>query len=175
MAPRPSATRRAGGGSPSPSPPAPGCSPISPAGGSTEAGRHACAVGDDPGSSSSMTLGSAPSPAPRPTTSTSWWPSAEAARSSLPPTVPPPTGTGRSRACGARRGAPPLPARLRRAPKEGTVYYCPDCGTRYLGVQRCEDCDRFCRRLGAGGLCPCCDEPVALKDLVEGVTIMFSE
>jgi hypothetical protein len=81
----------------------------------------------------------------------------------------------KQRAFRARRGAPPLPARLRRAPKDSTVYYCPDCDTRYLGVQRCEDCDRFCRRLGAGGLCPCCDEPVALKDLVEGVTIMFSD
>ena len=81
----------------------------------------------------------------------------------------------KQRAFRARRGAPPVPARLKRAPKDSTVYYCPDCGTRYLGVQRCEDCDRFCRRLGAGGLCPCCDEPVALKDLVEGVTIMFSE
>jgi len=73
----------------------------------------------------------------------------------------------------ARRGTPPL--RLERAPKDSTVYYCPDCNTRYLGAQRCEDCDRFCRRLGAGGLCPCCDEPVALKDLLEGVTIMFSD
>jgi len=85
------------------------------------------------------------------------------------------TNACKQRAFRARRGAPPLPARLKRAPKEGTVYFCPDCGTRYLGIQRCEDCDRFCRRLGAGGLCPCCEEPVALKDLVEGVTIMFSE
>jgi hypothetical protein len=85
------------------------------------------------------------------------------------------SGACRQRALRARRGAPPLPARLKRAPKEGTVYYCPSCDTRYLGVQRCEDCDRFCRRLGAGGLCPCCEEPVALKDLIEGVTIMFAE
>jgi hypothetical protein len=81
----------------------------------------------------------------------------------------------RQRAFRARRGTPPLPARLKRAPKDGTVYSCPDCGTRYLGVQRCENRDRFCRRLGAGGPCPCCDEPVALKDLLEGVTIMFSD
>ena len=72
-------------------------------------------------------------------------------------------------------GKGPLPARLRRVPKDSTVYYCPDCDTRYLGVQRCEGCDRFCRRLGAGGICPCCDEPVALKELAEGVTIMFSD
>ena len=81
----------------------------------------------------------------------------------------------KQRAFRARREAPPLPARLKCAPKDSTVYYCPDCGTRYLGVQRCEGCDRFCRRLGAGGLCPCCDSPVALKDLIEGVTIMFSD
>jgi predicted RNA-binding Zn-ribbon protein involved in translation (DUF1610 family) len=81
----------------------------------------------------------------------------------------------KQRAFRARRGAPPVPARLQRASTANTVYFCPDCGTRYLGVQRCEDCDRFCRRLGAGGLCPNCDEPVALKDLIEGVTIMFSD
>jgi hypothetical protein len=92
--------------------------------------------------------------------------------------------SGRSRYCGnacrqrayrGRQGTPPLPVVLKRAPKESTIYYCPECDTRYLGAQYCDSCDRFCRRLGAGGLCPCCDEPVALKDLIEGVTIMFSD
>lgn len=67
-----------------------------------------------------------------------------------------------------------LPAHLTSASRDHTVYFCPDCGARYLGVERCETCDRFCRPLGAGGRCPCCSKPVALKDLVEGVTIMFS-
>jgi hypothetical protein len=92
--------------------------------------------------------------------------------------------SGRSRYCGnacrqrayrARRGTPAMPTRMTRPPKEGTVYYCDECDTRYLGVQYCESCKRFCRRLGAGGLCPCCDEPVAVKDLIEGVAIMLSE
>ena len=46
-----------------------------------------------------------------------------------------------------------------------TVYECPSCEQRYLGVQRCDDCNTFCRRIGPGGLCPHCDEPVAHHDL----------
>jgi hypothetical protein len=37
---------------------------------------------------------------------------------------------------------------------------------RFLGQQRCPDCGLFCRRIGPGGLCPHCDEPVALADLL---------
>ena len=37
---------------------------------------------------------------------------------------------------------------------------------RYLGQQRCPDCHRFCRRLGPGGACPHCDEPVTFVDLL---------
>ena len=47
-----------------------------------------------------------------------------------------------------------------------TVYECPSCGARYLGQQRCPDCGLFCRRVGPGGRCPHCDEPVALADLI---------
>ena len=59
----------------------------------------------------------------------------------------------------------------RRAPVEpvvtrsGTVYECPAFEARYLGEQRCEDCNTWCRRLGPGALCPHCDEPVAMSDL----------
>jgi ribosomal protein L37AE/L43A len=57
---------------------------------------------------------------------------------------------------------------LRRSPKTAVVYQCPECETRYLGSQRCPDCGVFCRRRpGPGGLCPHCDEPVALSDLVD--------
>jgi hypothetical protein len=78
---------------------------------------------------------------------------------------------GRQRFCSAacrqaawRRGhAPPLPTR---APRPATVYECPACGTRYLGEQRCPECQQFCRRIGPGGLCPHCNEPVALADLL---------
>ena len=57
----------------------------------------------------------------------------------------------------------PLPAR---SPRLATVYECPSCGTRYLGEQRCPDCQHFCRRIGPGGRCPHCDEPVAVDDLL---------
>ena len=59
----------------------------------------------------------------------------------------------------------------RRAPAEplvarsGTVYECPQCDARYLGEQRCGDCNTWCRRLGPGAPCPHCDEPVAMSDL----------
>jgi hypothetical protein len=35
-----------------------------------------------------------------------------------------------------------------------------------VGEQRCEECNTWCRRVGPGGLCPCCDEPVAVADLL---------
>lgn len=60
---------------------------------------------------------------------------------------------------------PTIPAA--RWPREHTVYECPDCGERLLGEQRCEDCGRFARRVGAGGHCPHCDELVAVTDLLD--------
>jgi hypothetical protein len=48
-----------------------------------------------------------------------------------------------------------------------TVYACDACGTRALGQQRCEDCGSFMRRIGVGGNCPSCDEPVAVSDLLD--------
>ena len=47
-----------------------------------------------------------------------------------------------------------------------TVYACPSCDARYLGEQRCGDCGVFCNRVGLGGTCPHCDEPVAVADLI---------
>jgi hypothetical protein len=61
-----------------------------------------------------------------------------------------------------RRSAPVEPVVAR----SDTVYLCPSCEARYLGEQRCEECNTWCRRVGPGGLCPCCDEPVALADLL---------
>ena len=49
-----------------------------------------------------------------------------------------------------------------------TVYVCEDCDTRALGEQLCSNCNRFMRAAGVGGLCPCCDEPIAVAELVEG-------
>lgn len=46
------------------------------------------------------------------------------------------------------------------------VYACPRCDERYLGERRCPDCNRFCRKLGPGGACPHCDEPILLAELL---------
>ena len=46
------------------------------------------------------------------------------------------------------------------------VYQCPDCQTRYLAQQRCPDCNIFCTRLGTGGACPCCEEPITIDELL---------
>lgn len=56
----------------------------------------------------------------------------------------------------------PIPPRTGRA---ATIYECPSCESRFLGEQRCPDCGVFCRRVGPGGSCPHCAEPVALVDL----------
>ena len=56
--------------------------------------------------------------------------------------------------------------RARHALVAQTVYECPACETRLLGEQRCPECQQFCRRIGPGGRCPHCDEPVALADLL---------
>ena len=56
--------------------------------------------------------------------------------------------------------------RSRRVLITRTVYECPACETRLLGTQRCPDCHVFCRRLGLGGPCPHCDDPVTLAELL---------
>jgi hypothetical protein len=63
----------------------------------------------------------------------------------------------------ANRAAAP---RRRQARVAHTVYECPTCETRLLGEQRCPDCRIFCRRLGLGGPCPHCDEPILLADIL---------
>ena len=47
-----------------------------------------------------------------------------------------------------------------------TVYECDGCGVRVVGEQRCEACSTFMRRVGLGGACPGCDEPVTVADLL---------
>lgn len=56
--------------------------------------------------------------------------------------------------------------RSRRALIVRTVYECPSCETRFLGEQRCPDCHTFCRRLGLGGPCPHCDDPLTLAEVL---------
>lgn len=48
-----------------------------------------------------------------------------------------------------------------------TVYECDTCGTRTVGEQHCHDCGTFMRRVGLGGHCPHCDEPIAITDLFD--------
>jgi hypothetical protein len=59
--------------------------------------------------------------------------------------------------------ADPAPVRVR---PEATIYECPSCEERYLGVRRCEPCGLFCRKVGPGGSCPHCEGPIAYEDLV---------
>lgn len=93
---------------------------------------------------------------------------------------PLPTARGRQRYCNPacrqrayrmRHGRPDdvvlEPARPRRS---SSVYQCPDCDTRYVGQQRCEDCNLFCIRLGTGGACPCCEEPLTVDELLLDLT-----
>jgi len=49
-----------------------------------------------------------------------------------------------------------------------TLYECcSTCGERYLGVQRCPDCQHFCRAVGLGGACPHCDELLLITDVLD--------
>lgn len=63
---------------------------------------------------------------------------------------------------------PPTIVLAPRTPRrQTTVYQCPECDTRHLGRQWCDDCNRPCVRVDYGGLCPNCDEPVAMSDLID--------
>ena len=61
----------------------------------------------------------------------------------------------------------PVAVPAARPRREHTIYECGDCGQRLLGKQRCPDCATFARRVGPGGPCPHCSEPVALADLIQ--------
>jgi hypothetical protein len=54
----------------------------------------------------------------------------------------------------------------RRALVTHTIYECPGCAERFLGVRRCPDCQLFCRTLGLGGRCPDCETPILLTELL---------
>jgi len=82
------------------------------------------------------------------------------------------TGRADKRWCSTRcrqrawRQAKAAPAAPSVAPRCDTVYACPVCQTRYIGEQRCPECNLWCRRVGPRGPCPHCDEPVAVQDIV---------
>jgi hypothetical protein len=69
----------------------------------------------------------------------------------------------------ARHPTPrPTPAVPPATPRRAiTIYQCPECEVRQLGHQWCHDCHQPCRRVDLGGLCPHCDEPVAISDLLD--------
>ena len=67
-----------------------------------------------------------------------------------------------------RNHQPPPPALPTGWPRRPiTVYECDSCGNRALGDQRCDDCGTWMRRVGVGGHCPACDEPIALSELTD--------
>jgi len=78
--------------------------------------------------------------------------------------------------CGACRAAAyrrrrdttrsPLTVPAARPRRPVTVYECDSCGARAVGEQRCADCATFTRRVGIGGTCPCCEEPVTVTELL---------
>ena len=68
-----------------------------------------------------------------------------------------------------------VPARAQPASRAATVYECPACGTRFLGEQRCAECNVFCRRGGPGGPCPHGEEPVAITDLCAPPTTLLAD
>jgi hypothetical protein len=45
-----------------------------------------------------------------------------------------------------------------------TVYACPSCDERFVGIRRCPECNLFGRALGFGGLRPECETPILLAD-----------
>jgi hypothetical protein len=75
-------------------------------------------------------------------------------------------GACRQAAWRRRHAQPQVPVIPTRIARLATAYVCTECDTRYLSEQRCPDCQRFCKRVGPGGPCPHCDEPVAVADLI---------
>ena len=64
----------------------------------------------------------------------------------------------------ARRAPVTVPKAQPRRPI--TVYECDSCGERAIGEQRCDTCSTFMRRIGIGGNCPACDQPIAATELL---------
>ena len=50
------------------------------------------------------------------------------------------------------------------------VYQCPGCEERFTGQRRCPDCNLFTRRIGTGGCCPACGDPITIDELLEAAT-----
>jgi hypothetical protein len=63
-------------------------------------------------------------------------------------------------------GRPPLTIPKSQPKRPITVYECNTCGTRAVGEQYCTECATFMGRVGQGGSCPHCFEPVTLAELL---------
>ena len=63
------------------------------------------------------------------------------------------------------------PLRRRRNLLAQTIYECPRCEARLVSERRCPDCNLMCKRVGLGGECPHCSEPVLLADLFPDVEL----
>lgn len=78
--------------------------------------------------------------------------------------------SGACRAAGYRRrknaAGPPVILAVPAPRRAHTVYECDSCSARSLGQQRCQECGTFARRVGIGGCCPGCDEPLAVTELL---------
>lgn len=66
------------------------------------------------------------------------------------------------------REATPAPVAAPRSTRRQpiAVYACDRCGARAIGERRCEGCRAPMRKVGLGGSCPCCDEPIAVNELL---------
>jgi len=77
-----------------------------------------------------------------------------------------PQPAGRPPTVDATKGLHPLPScRPAGHGLQGTLYQCPECDTRYLAEQWSPDCPRPCRRFGAGGIRPSCEEMITVEKL----------
>ena len=79
------------------------------------------------------------------------------------------SGACRAAAYRRRRDAvrPPVFVPTAQLRRPITVYECDSCGARDLGTQYCGECRTFMRRVGLGGCCPACDEPIAVTELLD--------
>ena len=85
------------------------------------------------------------------------------------------TGAARPRSGAATRTSPARPPSRPHGPAANKPSTnAPTATSACLGEQRCPDCATFARRIGPGGPCPHCDEPVAITDLTQEVAIMPS-
>lgn len=65
-----------------------------------------------------------------------------------------------------RQQLAPAPGRVTPGGPPLSIYGCAACGSRAAGEQRCERCRTAMARIGLGGICPHCDELVAVADLL---------